>query len=466
MKQISLTLLLPICSLIPISASAKVTHHKESKRQDKPNILFILTDQLTSRALSCVDSKWVHTPNIDRLANQGVRFENAYCSMPLSGPSRFSIFTGRYPAHYDMLDNNTPMPDSLIHKTAGDIMRKNGYECTYAGKWHVPEVTMPNQKYGFDVIHPHNDYGLGEKAASYLHTEHKKPFFLVVSYDNPHNICEYARHQELPFAILNPVSTKDCPSLPTNFEPNPYSPDVIKWEQSLSFQTYPVVNYTPDDWRHYRQAYYQLVEKVDNSIGLIWKAMDEKNLWDNTVVIFTSDHGDGVGAHQWNQKTILYQEVANIPLIVASPYTKRAGTISKALVNNGIDFIPTICAWADAKTPYNLEGKSFRALSEDTYRIDNPSEKAIHPFVVTETYFKHGKTRGWMIRTPKYKYVLYSQGKNREQLYDIIKDPGEMVNLSEMTSTEDIIKTHRAYLREWLVEHHEVFRIKMVPHNY
>ena len=277
-----------------------------SGAKELPNIIYIVTDQQTASAMSCVGNTDVHTPNIDRLAQAGVLFTNAYCSAPLSGPSRASMFTGHTSHEIGLARNNVPMPDSLRATTLGVLMQHAGYECAYAGKWHVHTASIPDREFGFSVLHPHTDHGLAEASVAFLEREHTRPFFLVVGFDNPHNICEYARGQNLPYGNLPELSQDEWPGLPLNFSRHPYDADVITYEQSLNYSTYPTRHYSPDDWRRYRSLYFRLVEKVDAEIGKIVDIIDRRNLWKNTVIIFTSDHGDGVGAHQWNQKSALY----------------------------------------------------------------------------------------------------------------------------------------------------------------
>ena len=127
---------------------------------------------------------------------------------------------------------------------------------------------------------------------------------------------------------------------------------------------YPTTSYSPDAWRRYRNAYYRLTEAVDAEIGKILDEVSRQKLWKNTVIIFTSDHGDGNGAHQWNQKTALYEEVAGVPMIVCLPGRKNAGTVSDALVNNGIDLMPSICDWAGVSVPHGRPGVSYREAAE------------------------------------------------------------------------------------------------------
>ena len=157
---------------------------------ERPNIIYIFTDQQTANAMSCAGNPDLHTPNMDRLAAAGVMFENAYCTAPLSGPSRGAMFTGHYPETVGLLVNGATMPDSLKTQTLGTLVKSVGYDCAYGGKWHLPLLDIPDKVYGFDHIYEHNDDGLAEACVSFLSRKHEKPFFLVASFDNPHNICE------------------------------------------------------------------------------------------------------------------------------------------------------------------------------------------------------------------------------------------------------------------------------------
>ncbi len=415
---------------------------------NRPNIIYIFTDQQTARAMSCAGNTDVNTPNMDRLAAAGIMFENAYCTAPLSGPSRAAMFTGHRPDEVDMLVNGAPMPDSLQMRTLGSLVKAAGYECAYGGKWHLPLLNVPDDKFGFHQIYPHNDDGLAEACVEYLSKEHTRPFFLVASFDNPHNICEFARSQNLPYGNVDMPDLRNCPGLPANFAKNPYDADVLEQERAANYSVYPSVRWTPEDWRRYRYAYYRLVEKVDREIGKIVDAIDAADLWKNTIVIFSSDHGDGVGAHQWNQKSALYEEVVNVPLIVTLPGRKHAGTVMPQLVSSGVDFFASICDWTGAARPENTAGISFRGL------VEGANPQAPHQeYVVTETRFDGSKTRGWMVRTQRYKYVLYDKGRYREQLFDMQADRGETRNLIMEQVYEKVAQQHRDLLAKFMEEH-------------
>ena len=412
--------------------------------QERPNIIYIMTDQQGPQVMSCAGNPDLHTPNMDMLASKGVRFTNAYCAFPLSGPSRASMFTGYVPSQTGMIENEMPLVDSLRSNTLGTLVKKAGYDCAYAGKWHVNTLSIPDGEFGFRKIKDNGDIGLAESCVEYLRERNRKePFFLVASFINPHNICEYARGQKTPHAPVVEPSLEECPNLPENFAVSPYDASVLRFEQNQDYKLYPTTSYGPDHWRRYRNAYYRLTEAVDAEIGKILDEVTRQGLWKNTVIIFTSDHGDGNGAHQWNQKTALYEEVVGVPMIVCLPGGRNAGTVTDALVHNGIDLMPSICEWTGAPLPAGRCGVSYVDVVE--------KGTSGQDFIVTETNFNQtAGTLGWMVRTPQYKYVLYDKGQYREQLFDMSEDRSEMRNLAVESKYRNVLLEHRAILENWL----------------
>ena len=421
------------------------------KSERRPNVLFIMTDQQSSSAMSCAGNDDLKTPAMDSLAETGVRFENAYCSFPLCLPCRASMFTGLMPHQMEMFGNAGSIPEERRERELGNLLRTAGYDCAYAGKWHVPEIAMPDDNaHGFDVISGFDDNALAGNCVRYLKRKHERPFFLVASFDNPHNICEWARQQSLPWGDVEDVPTEECPNLPANYAVPPYEAQALRREYSSFSAVHPTSAYSDDQWRHLRHAYFRLVEKVDGQIGRILDALRRLGLDRDTVVIFSSDHGDGHGEHHWNQKTVLYEAVTRIPLIISWPGVTKAGRAEERLASIGLDLLPTVCDYAGVTPPDDLTGRSLRKLAEGR-RV-----REWHDDMFVETVFttapsgnQYQGTVGRMVRTQRYKYCVYSWGLYREQLFDLETDPGEMVNLAVEARYSDVLRDMRRRLDRW-----------------
>lgn len=449
-------------------------NQKKTKKQNinnstinKPNIVLIMTDQHQAKALSIAGNLDVKTPNLDKLAKSGTRFTNAYVTFPLCSPSRSSIFTGKMPHNIAINSNNDKtIAAKFKNKNLAHTLKKAGYHTIYGGKWHAPEVELPKDT-GFEKIAEFGDIPLAEKSINYLKSRKNKtqPFFLVASFDNPHNICEYARSQPLPYGNIPQVSLDKTPELPINFEQSTTFPEALQIEQIANKKVYPTQNFTKEDWRKYRYTYYQLVEKVDTEIGKIIDAINDLGLRDNTIIIFTSDHGDGNASHGWNQKTALFQESINVPFIV-NYLAKNSSEekINTSLISNGLDIFPTILDFAGVKIPNDLLGKSIKPI------IENKQQNLDRDFVITETKFE-GKqaygTTGRAVIGKKFKYVLYSWGKNREQFFDLENDALEMHNLVASTKHQTELDNYRQILMDWCTKTNDTKFLKkiMLPSN-
>lgn len=439
-KIVIFTLMITICTNIDVNAQNEV----------RPNIILIMTDQHQAGALSIAGNKDLKTPNLDKLAKSGMRFEKSYVTFPLCTPSRSSIFTGKMPHNLGVKSNEkSENKIEPVYKKSmlAKVLKNAGYDCAYGGKWHAHEASMVEGN-GFEMIAPMGDIGLAEKSIEYLNSkiDSKKPFFLTVSFDNPHNICEWARNEPLPYGNIPSVDVSKTPQLPLNHVQSATFPEVLKIEKEASKKVYPTANYTDEDWRQYRYAYYRLVEKVDAEIGKILNAIDDLDLRKNTLIIFTSDHGDGNASHGWNQKTALIEESIRVPFIASYKGEIKKNKVSQVLISNGLDLYPTICEYANIETPDELTGVSLKPIFEGR------NKKLERDYVVVETKFE-GKfafgTMGRSIVGKRYKYVLYNWGKNREQLFDLEKDPLELNNLATSKSYIKIIDEYRQYLLDW-----------------
>jgi arylsulfatase A-like enzyme len=436
--------------LLVISMVVGIFNGVNAQKKERPNIILIMTDQHQAKALSIAGNTDLKTPNLDRLAKSGMRFDKTYVTFPLCTPSRSSIFTGKMPHNLGVNSNekgddemNPAEKDSLLSK----VLQQAGYDCAYGGKWHVSEPSMIAGN-GFEMIAAMGDIGLAEKSIAYLKSkkESKKPFFLTVSFDNPHNICEWARNEPLAYGNIPDVSLNETPQLPKNHLQESSFPEAVRIEQEAGKKIYPTANYTDEDWRQYMHAYYKLVEKVDAEIGKILNAIDDLNLRENTLILFTSDHGDGNASHGWNQKTALIEESINVPFIASYKGKIKGNQVNSTLITNGLDLYPTICEYANIVIPKQLNGKSLKSIFEI------PNSTLDRDYIVVETKFE-GKTAfgtsGRAVIGKRYKYVLYSWGKNREQLFDLENDSLEMNNLVHSKSNSTIVDQYRSHLYDW-----------------
>lgn len=431
----------------------------QSGGQQKPNIILIITDQQTASAMSCAGNPYVDTPGMDALAKDGVRFSRAYVSYPLSGPSRASLITGKMPAELGVKDNDDKLSEDDMQSNFGYMASRAGYDCLYAGKWHIPEVNIPENGTGFQKVCDMNDPLLVEKSIPYLQQKRDKPLFFVASFLNPHEICEFARGEALHYGKLEEPALKDCPALPYNFSIPAYYPEAITIHKDVVPKSYPTAKYTEDDWRRYLYAYYRLVERVDNEIVKLINELKKNNLYDNSLILFVSDHGDGVAAHQWNQKRILQEEVVKVPFIVKPPKSKNAGKVNdKALINTSLDIYQTICDYTGVGENKDLHGKSIRPL------LENKSE-TLHENVFVETLLDGVGVRGWTVIGQDYKYTLYRYFKNKEQLVNLDNDPHEMQNLAVDKKYESVLLEKRKKLYEWGVKTNDKLLIRLLKNE-
>lgn len=424
----------------------------------QPNILFIMTDQHSADALSCrMGERYLKTPALDGLAARGTFFSRAYTPNPLCMPARNSLFTGRYPHHTGVTDNTKTTLDAAEFVTMGTYFRQAGYQTAYFGKWHLAYDEGAPQTHGFETLDTgHMDAENAARAATFLGAKHDKPFLLVVSFLNPHNVCELARDQELNNGpIGRPPAAEKLPPAPANLAPPRDEPDtMVKIRAGYHANpAFPVGNFSPERWQTLRWGYYRLIEKVDAEIGKVLAALKAAGLQDNTLIVFTADHGECAGAHGFNQKTVFYEESARVPLIVSTP-GQQTGRVADKFINTGTDILPTMLDFAGIARPAKLTGRSLRPLAFGQ-PVATWREDVVVQNNMSQTFPVAGNvptTEGRMIRTDRYKYCVYVHGQRRESLVDLEKDPGEMNNLAADPAHRDTLLLMRERLRRWGVE--------------
>lgn len=231
-----------------------------SRMTEKPNILLVMTDQQTASAMSCAGNGLLRTPALDALAARGVRFECAYVTQPLCMPCRTSLQTARYPHENGVVCNGLDIQGEF--PMLGTLMGNAGYENAYIGKWHVG-TSFEAAGYRGVASDFRPDDRKTQTAISFLKDKRQEPFFLTVSFMNPHNVCQLARGQELPDGPIPtpPKELEALPPLPDNFAIPENEPSVLRTVQQSIPEHYPTRDWGEPEWRQYLWGYYRLVKR-------------------------------------------------------------------------------------------------------------------------------------------------------------------------------------------------------------
>ena len=418
--------------------------------QSRPNVLFIMTDQQTAGAMSATGNFYINTPNMDALAKNGVLFRQSYCTSPVCSPSRSSLVTSRMP-HETGVPHNEHQNFNAALPNMGSIFKGAGYRTAWAGKWHLPEPYPKGDSIpGFEYLQPkprpeknfngiNVDDKVADAAIAFLNRKDISPFLLAISLHNPHDICGLPSE-----GYPKPDDSARIPPLPANFAIDPNEPEFISCQRKR--KTYGPENtrttgWSDEQWRYYLYQYYRYVEAADLQIGRILDTLRERDLEEDTIIIFTSDHGEGSVYHKWVVKLMLYEEPTTVPMVVSwKGITPRR--IDRNHLVSGLDVVPTLCDYAGIECPNSIHGISLRPVIESS---DEPGRNHL----VCQLHINPDE-EGRMLRTRHFKYLLFSKGARPEMLFDMEADPGEIHNLAYKQDYRDILRECRQLLREWL----------------
>jgi len=408
------------------------------QRRRQPNLLFIHVDQMFCDAMSAHGCQYIRTPNIDRLVAQGISFRLSYSANPVCCPARSAWYTGRMPSETGVVVNDVPILEGI--PDLGQWFRARGYEAVYVGKWHVPKRPLAKSFTVLPVGHfsgQQGDGAIARAAVNFLLNYHSdKPFFLSVGFLQPHDICYWCfAHQKPIDKIPFPEIADQLPPI-ENLDFDPREPETFqkKWRRGWRWEQFS--QWSEWQWRYYRWSYYRHVEMVDAQVGRILDALEDSGLAENTVVIFSSDHGDGMGAHKLWQKMYFYEEAARVPFIVSWKGQFAEGIIDNEHLVSGVDLAPTLCDLAGIEPPPKCRGRSLKPLLEGKNVL-------WREFLVCEV-----DVTGRMVRTPEWKLITY-KGDQTDQLFDMRNDKGEMRNLAPEGRYADVVADLKKLLAEW-----------------
>jgi len=383
-------------------------------RADKPNIVFVFADQMRAHAMGCMGNKQVITPNLDKLASQGVLVTNAISCQPVCTPFRAQLMTGRYGHATGVIHNDIKLPNS--ETTIAEVLRDRGYQRGYIGKWHLEASRA-------DPIAPKNRQGWDYWAVRNCSHRHFKTYYWLKDSKKSIPVNGWEPQTQTDLAIDYIKRQKDNPfCLFVSFGPphNPYKAPqrYLKKYDGRKLARRPIA---PGDNTQTLKHYYAMVTSLDDCIGRISKALEAAGIADDTILCFSSDHGDMLGSQGHVLKQRPWEESINIPFILRYPRKVKAAQKRDWIVTS-VDFMPTLLGLAGAPVPKNVQGMDLSA----TFRGDSKTERdAAFLFNVHRGGGPKCDWRG--IRTKKWVYAFHKFGD--WIMYDLENDPYQLKNL-------------------------------------
>jgi len=378
--------------------------------------------------------------------------------------------TGVMPSRHGLIYNHDArfqdqLPDRF--PTIADQLRLVGYQPYWIGKWHAQEFYPTEEKdvHGFHYlpVEPVEEMGLGlavdhhvtDRALQFLAEAPDERWFLGVSWHNPHDIC-YAASDEHSEALAPITRQGKLPELPANFEISPDEPSFISENRQRAHygaEQLQTQFWSERRWREYLRAYDRLTEAVDAELGRLLAGLDRYGLTEETLLIFTSDHGEGVAGHHLVVKLSPYEEAISVPLLARWPQRIPAGKVCTTHLASGLDLLPTVCEVAGASLPENVVGKSLLP------QLKNPREPGRgYAAIELAPDPKQPDRQARILVTQKNKLMAFSHGDPAEALYDLADDPGETRNRLFDEGQAAHLDDCRRRLFDWLEETGDSFR--------
>ena len=460
--------------------------------ETRPNIVFIMSDDHAAHAMSCYGSRINTTPQMDRIADGGMRFDNCFCTNSICAPSRATILTGTYshvngvPTLHDGLDNR-------VKETFPPLLQQAGYQTAMIGKWHLghqPENNpvgfdywniLPGQGLYHDPVFYECPWGMGETSAAvptetgYVEREYggyvtdiitelslqwldqrnpEKPFCLLCHHKAPHRRWEpHERHMSL---------FEDDVPLPPTFDDDYSNRSVaaqvarmridrdLTVEDTKGVPPEGLTDHELKQWKYQRyiKDYLRCVAAVDESVGSLLDYLDEQGLAEDTIVIYTSDQGFFLGDHGWYDKRFMYEESLRMPFVVRYPREIAPGSVNSDIVLNN-DFAATFLDYAGIAAPPHLQGRSIRPVLQGQTPPDWRDAFYYRYFMHMES--SHNTSAHYGVRTDRYKLIYYYEpvpGPQEWELFDLQEDPLEMCSVYDDPAYADVVAGLKEKLRD------------------
>ena len=443
----------------------------------KPNLVYVFADQLRYSSCGYAGDEYARTPNMDRLAAEGCNFHQAVSSTPVCAPYRASLMTGKYQSSTGMIINEIRL--SPEHECFGHALTRAGYQTGYIGKWHMWANQLGHHNLIRNGFVPPGRYRLGFDgfwaAYNFNHFYYHSPYFL--DDPTPHLREQYepdgqtdmaidyvkrAAHSSEPFALFLSWGPPHYPWGPHNVDPRYaelYRDVTIPRSPNYSNVSDPYA----DDWQKlppnydavvadWQRAYYAQTANLDWNLGRLMQALDDAGVADNTILVFTSDHGEMFGSHGRQSKLIFYEEAARVPFLVRWPAKVPAKTVSDALLGTP-DIMPTLLTMMDLPVPKAVEGAD---LSQHALGKSGPDHDAA-------ALMGMGATAAWAdgsewraLRDHEYTYAVYHRD-GKELLFHTRRDPWQLNDLTGDRAHAATLDHYRTMSQSWRKQHNDTF---------
>ncbi len=468
-----------VCTKLILSGLLFTSLFSCQQEKQAPNIIFILSDDHSVGATGAYGSSLLATPNIDKLADQGMRFNNCFNVVSLCGPSRASILSGRYSIHNGYMRNGDRFDRNQV--SFPKLLQQAGYETAVIGKWHLVSQpagfdyynVIPYQGQYFDC--PMKETGqerqdrekggvvqagyltevITDKAIDWLKNRDKeKPFCLLVHHKAPHGFYHYPERYK---KILADTSLPEPENFYDSFEGK--NSELINsncaYSKMSTIHPYHLNEEVPDSiklgtlsykkWTYQSilKGYYRLVAALDENIGRLVDFVDDSGLKNNTIVVYTSDNGWFMGDHGLFNKMWMYEESLHVPLIIRYPGNVEPASVSDEFISV-LDFAPTFLDYAGIEKNQQFQGQSIKPVLNSATPDDWKSVHFYHYFGQFEVPSHYG------IRTKDFKLIHFYEAKEEPEweLYDIKNDSKEMFNLANIPEYTDLFKKMKTLLQE------------------
>ena len=470
------SLALGCASTLGLSGCAGLFGEEEALSGERPNVVFILTDDQRWDQLSCEGHPFLKTPHLDRLAAEGARFANMFVTTSLCSPSRASFLSGLYAHTHGVVNNFTDYPAEL--PSFPRSLQTAGYETAYIGKWHMGEGS-DERRPGFDYWVTHKGQGkyydtefnvngrrqvkkgyythrVTDMAIDWLEQKHDRPFMLILGHKAPHTPFtpeEKYRHIYDDIAILYPETAFALED----------KPDWVKQRIDTWHGIYgPLYGFrkefpdrSPESVKHFEDfvlSYTASIKSVDDSVGRVYESLEKSGQLDNTLIVFAGDNGMFLGEHGMTDKRTMHEPSIRVPLLVRYPKLVKRGKVIKQMVLN-VDVAPSILDICSAPPLPKVHGMSFKSLLAG--RTGGWRKSWYYEYNYEKQFPYTPNVRG--VRTDRWKYVHYPHGgggpdRHMAELYDLKADPGETNNLIDNPKYADKVAELKAELHRLMKE--------------